>query len=209
MDHHLACVGGLAALHVAVPRLVHPLRKPRETYWCAIHAIVNVAVMYVAWPSLWALLGGDAEAAAPHADRRAAVALAMWLHVYHAVFYSLSPDDRMHHTLFVAVLGTPSYVYASHATNAVLYFLSGLPGALIYGLIVAQRCGRLLGWSEPRVSAAVNLGLRMPGVLACTAAYASRLHRDVPRTVVAMQLALPLINVVYYATQSYARARRA
>lgn len=200
-----ASCAALALLDAAARRLLRPLRKPEHTRWCAVHAAANVLVAAAALPSLRTVH------AAPLATTDSALpaVLAVALHLYHVAAYELSADDRGHHLLFVALMGTPSLRYHHRGTNAILAFLSGVPGALLYGLVAAQRCGRLLWANERTVSALVNVGVRTPGVLYVLACFApaALADRALPPWVAALQIGMPLFNVGYYSWQSVCRWR--
>lgn len=203
----VASLVALLALDVASRMWLRPLRKPAHTRWCAVHAAANVLIAAAALPSLLAVH------AAPLATTDSAfpTVLAVALHLYHVVAYELSADDRGHHLLFVALMGTPSLLHHHRGTNAMLVFLSGAPGALIYGLIAAQRCGRMLWADERTVSALVNVGLRTPGVFYVVARFApaALAAPTLPAWVTGLQIGLPVLNVGYYSWQSVSRWRRA
>ena len=208
MDH-LVSLGALAVFDASARRWLTPLHKVEHTRWCAVHAASNAVVAATALPSLVIVSRDPWTSLTAHATRLP-ITMAMWLHAYHALLYSMSTDDRMHHLVFVLLLGTPSYVYAHPITNMMLFFLSGVPGGLIYALVALRRCGIARSWDEPRFSARVNLLLRAPGVLWGTTCLLLATTRpcDVPTPVLAMQLVLPVCNAVYYARQSLERVRR-
>lgn len=206
MDH-LVSVATVGLLDVVMRHCIRPSHKVEHTRWCAVHAATNALVAFLSLPSLVAVSLRPADCLST-SSTRLPVALAMWLHAYHVLCYRLSSDDRLHHLLFVAILGIPSYLHARPATNLMLFFMSGAPGGLIYALIACRRCGIARSWDEPRFSARVNLFFRAPGVLwgsYCLLAGASR-RADIPRPILGMQLVLPVLNAVYYAHQSVRRA---
>jgi hypothetical protein len=211
LDDHALPVLALAALHVgarwALPDATTP--KAAHTRWCAIHAVVNLALCALAWPDLVAVARDPVRRALDPPTSTQPVALALWLHLYHSVCYALSVDDAAHHLLFALLLGLPSYAHARRITNAMLFFLSGLPGALLYALVALRRVGIGRGIDEPRVSLLVNAGLRAPGILGGVLCVLAQPHAaGVPRPVLAMQIALPTLNAVYYTHQSWRRVRR-
>lgn len=201
MDH-LGAIAALTALDLGSRRLLrgtHP--KLEHTRWCVVHAAANALVAAWATPSLLWIAPSDAASRFP-------VTLALWLHAYHAILYPLSADDRVHHLVYAAILGVPSYLYATAGTNAMLFFLSGVPGMLIYLLVALRRCGRCVTWNEPVISAWINVGLRAPGILLTSVRFARAPPLHVPFWAYAMQVALPMVNAVYYTHQSVTRASR-
>lgn len=189
----------------------HRVRDPAKrvhTRWCLVHALVNACVAGLAFPGLvrtWTL----ADDALLHPVGRGCVGLAIALHIYHAVWYDLSSDDRVHHILFAFVLGGPSWVYATSPVLATLWFLSGVPGGVLYGVIVLRRWG-WVDWHEPTWSLWINAALRLPGVVVCLVQLARLLAAHgasgLPVWVMAMQFLLPAANAAYYTWQSVGRA---
>lgn len=105
-------------------------------------------------------------------------------------------------------MGVPSLLYANDAVNAMLFAISGVPGAIIYTVIVLRR----LGWthvSEPRVSALVNLLLRLPLVVWINTVYLSTTtFSQPPALVVFTQVFLSTSNALGYSLQALVRTRR-
>lgn len=175
-----------------------------------MHVIVNLATAWYAFPSLVHVLHGDPHIAIPHpvGHDYTPVLLAMLLHLYHCLVFQLSNDDRFHHVLFALVMGVPSMMYANDAVNAMLFAISGMPGAIIYTVIMLRR----FGWtriSEPRVSALVNLFFRLPLVVCINAIYLSvpSFSRP-PAPVVLTQVFLSTSNAIGYSLQALVRARQ-
>ena len=211
LSTHASCLALLFFLDAVASYATRRARKPDHTRWCALHALTNLAVAAAAWPSLRGLADDPLSAS----DSCVPVVLAVQLHAYHAFRFDLSRDDRAHPLLFVVVLGAPSVAYPHRATHAMLFFLSGLPGAFIYALVAAQRCGLARSVNERDVSALVNLCFRAPGVLYVMSRFAPAVSassfsspaasHDLPLWAAAMQLSLPVANVCYYAAQSLGR----
>lgn len=180
------------------------------TVWFGMHILVNLATAWHAFPSLALVFHGDPHIAIAHpvGHDYAPVVLAVLLHLYHCVLFRLSVDDRFHHVTFVLVMGVPSLMYANDAVNAMLFAISGVPGAIIYTVIVLRR----LGWtniSEPRVSALVNLLLRLPLVVWINASYLSTpTFSRPPAFVVFTQVFLSTSNAIGYSLQALVRVRQ-
>ena len=211
----LAVLGGARAL--ARRHVPSTCPKRETTCWLYEHALVNVVITCLAAPGLVAtwrapLVSLDARVYVDPLPLR----LALWLHVYHVVFYALTWADALHHGVFVTLLAAPGAYYAwGNLANAQLFFMCGLPGALLYALVVAQRLGRWRSVREPTVTALVNVGLRAPGILFCTCTFLRVLwtrhapQPHAPAWAVAMQVSLAPLNAIYYSVTSVRRARRA
>ena len=179
-----------------------------STVWFAMHAIVNGAIAATSTESLRRVLAGEPNIALAHPPMHnyTPLALALILHTYHCIFFHLTRDDLFHHTLFALVMGIPSVLYANDAVNAMLFAVSGVPGGIIYATIVARR----LGWttvSEPRVSALVNVTLRLPLVIWINASYLAAPSAP-PRAAVLFQTFLSSANAIGYSMQAVHRVRR-
>ena len=181
---------------------------PASTVWFAMHVLVNAAIAYSSLPSLRHVLYQDPGIGVPHPPDHNydPLLLAVLLHVYHCVFFDLSSDDRFHHLLFAFIMGVPSILYANDAVNAMLFAISGVPGAIIYVTILLRRFG-LTNVSETRVSVLVNLFLRLPLVLWINASYLSAVNRP-PMLVVAVQVFLSSSNAIGYSLQALLRASK-
>lgn len=177
--------------------------------WFGMHILVNLVVSWFAFPSLVRTLRGDARIATVHSmgNDQTPVILALLLHVYHSIVFRLSNDDLLHHILFVLVMGTPSLIYTNDAVNATLFSISGIPGAIIYSVIIVRRLGykRI---SEPHVSVLVNVLIRLPLVIWVNTSYLSCAPPRPPMTVVISQVILSTSNALGYSVQAIVRARR-
>lgn len=204
----LRCGACIVAAHGVSHVLLSPCAE--TTIWFSMHVIVNLATAWYAFPSLAHVLRGDPHVAIPHPTGHdyTPVLSAFLLHLYHCAVFRISPDDRFHHVMFALVMGVPSILYANEAVNAMLFAISGIPGAIIYTVIVSRR----LGWtrvSEPRVSVLVNLFVRLPLVVWINASYLSTptVLRP-PAPVVFTQVFLSTSNAIGYSLQALVRARR-
>lgn len=170
-----------------------------------MHALCNAVVAVLVWNDLVETLVRPETCAGP--TSRDASVFAVGVHAYHALLFPLSWDDRVHHAVFAGLMGGLTTTYPSRASNACLFFLSGLPGALLYTFLVARRCGRLRHLNEPAVSAAIHAGPRLLGILVCSGAFLVSPAPSRPPFHLA-QFLLCAGNGVYYAHQSVRRALR-
>ena len=201
-------VGAIPLTHGIAYAVLGPSHE-RTTHWWLMHVLCNVVTCVMVWDDLVATFAHP-HASATSASYRPSL-FGVCLHAYHALLFPMSADDRAHHLLFAAVLGVLTVAYSSRASNAMLFFMSGLPGGLIYSVLVARRVD--VRWrrrlNESVLSAAVNVGLRLVGILGCLACFARGVGAEGPPvTVAALQSALCLGNGVYYTHQSVLRARR-
>ena len=207
--HLCACFLFLWACHRAAARCIVCPRKQAETRWCAVHAAANAVVAALTWRHVASADTRD------ELEAKFPITLTVAVHVYHALFYELSASDLAHHAIFIPTIAVPGVLYDwQNLGNAQLFFMCGLPGALLYTVVVARRVapGTRAYLPEARISAAVNVGMRAPGVflaawrlwMACTGGTLP----GVPLLCVAAQLVLAPANASYYAYEAIARARR-
>lgn len=199
----------VAALHHIARVVIRTKYKRDDTRWCFVHAVANLIVVYTTHDVV-----ADVRAHLALPERKFPIALAVALHVYHLLCYELSPADRTHHLLFLPTIGIPGALYDwCNIGNVQLFFICGLPGAILYATVVARRVFPAVrsAVSEPILSAGLNLGMRCPGVLASTAwlywAFNSGLI-EAPPFWVLLQCAVGSTNSIFYAYQAATRALR-
>lgn len=176
-----------------------------------MHIFCNMVVASMVWLDMMIMLDSPKKGA--DITSRDASIFAVSVHVYHAVAFALTWEDRFHHTIFAGIMGGLTASYPSHASNAALLFLSGLPGGLIYFLLVARRCGHLRFVNEPLFSAFVNIFVRLLGIVVCLICFVYGLlsesqTRHPPLSIGVLQFILCLGNGLYYTHQSVVRALR-
>lgn len=182
-----------------------------ETHWWLMHILCNVIVASMVWSDMMVILDSPQKGA--DITSRDASIFAVSVHVYHAVAFPLTREDRFHHTTFAGIMGGLTASYPSHASNAALLFLSGIPGGLIYFLLVARRCGYLRLVNEPLFSAFVNIFVRLLGIVMCLICFVYGIlsesqTRHPPLSIGVPQFILCLGNGLYYTHQSVMRALR-
>lgn len=216
-------VHGLCLLTILVNRACFRILIPagqwkrESTCWFAEHATINLIVSVFTWPYVLMMLDDPLHCFTPVAHVHgvpswASMTLVLWLHLYHTVCYSLTWDDMFHHGLFALLLaGTGGYYEWGYISNAQLFFICGLPGGIIYGILALRRCLRS-SLNEPLVSALVNVFVRCPGILTCTYSFLMALRHgqapSAPSWAIVVQLLLSPINGIYYGVESVRRMNR-
>lgn len=98
-----------------------------------------------------------------------AILLCFALHFYHIRDYyaTLHRDDWLHHGLMIGVaLPLSLLVEPTPLTGMNLFFTTGLPGAINYAALFAERNGWLTRSQEKAINVPVNVWLRAPGCVA-------------------------------------------
>lgn len=207
------CSTALQLLCVPFIHFVARRVLPRDCngQWFFLHSACNLITCKDVWTDLVLTFKEPLLSSCPSSAWPAV--FAVLLHVYHAVTFPLSMDDRFHHLAFAFPLGLVSIAYSSRATNATLFFLNGFPGALIYGALVLKRSG--LSLDEPRFSAFVNVLVRCPGIILSSMAYVTSTMASArgyanpePGVLVLLKASASVGNALYYTSQSWHRYQR-
>ena len=137
------------------------LRKP----YYGVHVVHNLMIVGLTMTDVW---NSFAQFNTLHLyePNQAAAALCYALHLYHVMYYwrSFRFDDWLHHGLMVCIaLPLSQQLRAGPLLGANLFFTTGLPGAISYGLLFAERNGWLSTLTTKRWNAATNVWIRAPG----------------------------------------------
>ncbi len=154
-----------------------------DARWFLVHAAGNA---FITWHSVGDVVDTFARpdvalfrpAGPAHAINYKVVAMIGAIHLFHALFYKLTPADIFHHVAFVIfnqiAIFWPMIAgwEASHnmqwgsAINAVNFFVCGLPGGLDYLCLCWVKDGHMSRARHKTVQAALNVWCRCPGIIA-------------------------------------------
>ena len=134
----LQCYVVAAAVVGALDLLVAQRCKAR---WFALHALANAIIASTSAPGVIASLAdphnsgnGDVypESSSPFAPAsRWPIAFLNVVHLYHCLFFKLTPSDIFHHGLFVGGVGIPAQLFRWGSMRSFMsFFASGLPGGI-------------------------------------------------------------------------------
>ena len=203
-------VAVLGLFHVGSAWFARRYHLSSRQHWHVLHILVNVLI---AATTAYALLRPAVTDCAPSARPSTfPITLAVWTHVWHCVFFHPTWADWQHHLVFVPTLGVPGLWWDwGSCGDAQLFYVCGLPGACIYAMSVAKACG----WTRvarvaPALTYAINLFVRMPGILWAQHRLWSSWTAGVPEAptwAVMVQVVLGATNAVYYTFDAAARVR--
>ena len=93
--------------------------------------------------------------------------LSFWIsiltHIYHILFFKLSNDDILHHFTMVLIAGSLEYSQKNIICPAVLFFLSGFPGAIDYFCLYLVKINLLNKDKEKKIYLYITTYIRGPG----------------------------------------------
>ena len=207
----MACLSVVAAVDaVAAMRLRRGGCVASSVRWFLLHGCVNVVNVLLCLPALASLLCDPYSACVDQSAWSASkwpLTLTVALHVYHVVGgFRLTTQDLAHHLIFMPTVGVPGMVYDWGCLgNWFAFFVCGLPGAVDYLLLAAQKTCRAKEWNQKKVSALLNVWVRMPGVLVGVGVgylLTVQGRHFAPKWAMVMQLICLPANALYYAEQS-------
>eukprot|EP00937_MAST-01D_sp_MAST-1D-sp2_P004097 g4097.t1 len=175
------------AAHVLIRRARwRGARVEPSARWFALHSLANTAIAATGLRDVLAVLARPAHAMQGSVRSWTPSHLAFAVHLYHAVaFGKLRAEDVLHHVLFVGVFGAAANFTMrwGPVVNCLLFFITGVPGAIDYAMLAAVKQGLLPPLREKRANALINTYVRNPGLLfvatiifACTRSGKTQVH---------------------------------
>lgn len=180
----------------------------------AVHVIHNLLMIGITWSDVWWTFTRFSAVLDLPANWLAAL-LCFALHFYHIkdywrVFYF---DDWLHHGLMIGIaLPLGLAVPAGSLLGMNLFFTTGLPGAIVYAAMFAERNGWIVRATEKKWSVWSNVWLRSPGCAAHAALTAATIGSVQTMTVATatagLVAALTYWNGQYFMQQAVVAAAR-
>lgn len=133
-----------------------------------VHVIHNAGIVALTTYDVWLSMTQFSHVAALPVNL-GAIYLCYALHLYHTILYwrEFHVDDWIHHISMIAVaLPLGCTVPAGPLMGFSLFFTTGLPGGVVYGLMFAERNGWITKAASRPWCKAVNLWIRSPGCCA-------------------------------------------
>lgn len=142
-----------------------------EIKYFVIHIITNALIVGLTAQDTWNMF---CEPSKPYIVVSQVPVIVWILHVYHWLNYKLTADDMTHHIVNVFVSSPLMMIGNNSIAQSATFFMSGLPGGIIYCLLVLKEYKYLSKLQEKRISKHINLWLRAPGCV--VVAYISLLY---------------------------------
>jgi hypothetical protein len=193
------------------------LVAPNKARWFAIHGFANVLVVIFSFNGMITslldpLYSLDARVYNDHStfgnSSRWPVYIINSLHIYHLLFFEVTKQELFHHLIFVPIIGFMGQWFDwGPSKNFMAFFISGLPGAIDYLLLILVKFKKVHPLTQKRVCASMNVYVRGPFiVVSAHTVYLAMLygHSTVPSWVCAAVLVISVFNSLYNTKQSVA-----
>ena len=174
--------------------------------WFGLHSAVNWLITIFAFSDSVSCLSSPLCSMVQDMDSWYPSHLAFALHVYHFLAYTnLRAEDIVHPVLFVGTFAVVNFLMSwGKIANLLLFFMTGIPGAIDYALLALVKLGKFNRLEEKRVNAHINIWLRSPGlIVVAVIMFVCLSHRAVAVHPMAAALTIVLCfgNGVYYGQQ--------
>lgn len=161
----------LTIIH-CISKIIQIYNKRNKVVWFKLHSITNCISLVFALPDT---VDFFCEPLHPARDALSfqPMYIIMSLHLYHILAsttffgnFKLNSLDWIHHIIMCAILCFPFFDHtAIEFSNALTFFVNGLPGAIDYWLIAQVYEGRISQNQEKHWNSYLNVYLRSPGIL--------------------------------------------
>jgi len=205
--HAMGCVAAfiVTGLVDVVLRVLFPDQKTR---WFALHFVANSIVTVACLQDMWGLMNAPLCAFVEPSDSWIPSYIAFALHAYHLIAYTaVRMEDIVHHVLFAGVLAVFNFLLAwGRMTNTLIFFMTGFPGGVDYGMLVLVKTGRIERITQKRLCSFINTWCRVPGHVGVATIFgvcaAHGTTHGVHLACVAVVAGLTMLNGLYYGEQA-------
>jgi hypothetical protein len=169
-----------------------------EGVYYALHALHNAIIVYLTAGDVWTTLTefSSIQRTPVNFD---ALQLVFALHVYHIAMYyeKFRIDDWLHHGLMIGVaLPLGGIMPSGSLLGYSLFFTTGLPGGIDYGLLFLQRNGYVSKTFQKKVNSQLAVWIRSPGCISMATFTIAQLTSQVnpPSVYVAASIVEAVLN---------------
>ena len=156
------CMIWLYALDMILTQIQFLQKGGERARWFCMHTIGNAMIAIgSARDTAHCIMDHSISNVAP--DWMMPASMAFGMHLYHCMAFRLRPEDWSHHILFVFGVTPLLLWYPTKATSVCLFFCTGVPGMLDYGILTLVKTGNIQRRIQKRVAGLINAYMRMPG----------------------------------------------
>ena len=180
--------------YVCIPEYSHKSR------WFLLHALSNYYITTHSYDDLLFCLKDPITCSNTewNDNSKKCFYMCTFLHLYHCLFFKLTPDDILHHGMMLFICGPLAYINHKIPTTASLFFLSGLPGLIDYSLLWIFKCLEFNNHLQKYIYLIVNLLIRSPGCLILS--YINMINYTFDKIILSIIL---FWNAQYYLNQAF------
>lgn len=138
--------------------------------WFYIHSLINLFVVYYSINDIKLIFTNIYQISSLKWTYNSYMAFiyACMLHLYHLAFFNLNRADKLHHIFMLGICGPLTYLTHNAFTSFALFFLTGLPGFIDYGLLYFVKLGIINSFTEKYIYLLITTWIRNPGCTMCT-----------------------------------------
>jgi hypothetical protein len=142
-------------------------RIDQKTRWFLLHSITNSAITYYTYETVYKCLQDPSECYLKdwNKDSYTAFWLCWILHLYHAIFFTISVGDMYHHFIMCGICGFFTYYKKTLVSTAGLFFLSGFPGMIDYSLLTLVKLNKIPKAFQKKEYLLISNFIRNPGCI--------------------------------------------
>ena len=133
--------------------------------WFLLHSFCNSYIIQHSYKDLKLCINHTSKCSeiAWTDDSWNSVIMCSVLHAYHILFFTLTPDDILHHSIMFGICGPLAFYNRRLSVSSSLFFLSGVPGLIEYLYLWITRCNNK--YVNRALSVSQNLLIRSPGCI--------------------------------------------
>jgi len=137
--------------------------------WFFLHFFINLFITLATLNDLQFCLKNTEQCSYSIISNNSMLAIktAILLHLYHCIFFfnKLNHHDWTHHIVMVGITGPLAIYFPSKQTSSGLWFMTGFPGMLDYGMLWLVKMKLIDKQIEKVVYKHINTWIRSPGCL--------------------------------------------
>lgn len=145
--------------------------------WFKLHALANAIIVVTSIGDVISVLSRPFEGSTcaigdSNCQTLFPVYIAIALHIYHPVMFTVTSDDIFHHVAFagpLTLLNRGLLLFGvcdvGPMANLITFFMTGLPGGIDYWLLAKVKENTLTRLEEKRLNNSINVWLRSPGLV--------------------------------------------
>lgn len=131
--------------------------------WFQLHALINYVISFLSYSDVVECLKQPSLSQVPYSiQTNMAMQLSILLHVYHCFMFEMRKEDWQHHIFgFITIPALMNW--QMKGTALLLFFITGLPGALDYTFISLYKNGVMHKYTVKHIYSYISAYLRLPG----------------------------------------------